>query len=214
MLARYGYWLEALASGALAPITPEQQQFVRVARGDAEPQSAFEVVWVKCRRVAAPAPPQVGPLELTDRLARLVAARAAAVTAQDEYSARRVAIMEQVRSQLDALDAEFANRLAATGDESARLEAEAREAVLAYGASFRHAGVHALYARGRVTWDSKGLARYMESHPDVGEFRRVGVPLVSLRFQPSQRPDAKPGAAANAAIGSRLQSNALVGRVR
>lgn len=190
LLARYGYWLEALASGTLAPITPEQRQFVQVACGDAEPQSAFEVAWVKCRQVVAPPPPQVGPLELAARLARLDAARAAATAAQDEYSVRRAAIVEQVRSQLDALDAEFADRIAATGDESVRLGAEAREAVLMYGASFRHAGVHAVYARGRVTWDSKGLARYMETHPNVGEFRRVGAPSVSLRFQTSESQEA------------------------
>lgn len=190
LLTRYGYWLEALAGGALAPVTPEQRQFVRVARGEAEPESAFEVVWVKCRQVASPDPPPVGPLELADRLARLDAARAAAAAVRDEHSARRAAILELVRPQLDALDAELADRLAATGDESARLEAEAREAVLAYGASFRHAGIHAVYAGGRVTWDNKGLVRYMETHPDVGEFRRVGAPSVSLRFQPP--PEAPP----------------------
>ena len=189
LLTRYGYWLEALATGALAPITPEQRQFVRVACGDAEPRSAFEVAWIKFSQFANPALHQVGPLELANRLAKLNAARAATTAAQDDYSARRVAILEQVRSHLDALDAEFADRLAATSEVSARLEAEAREAVLAYGESFRHAGIHAVYTKCRVTWDSKGLARYMESHPGVGEFRRVSAPSVSLRFQ---QPEALP----------------------
>ncbi len=186
LLTRYGYWLEALASGAIAPITPDQQQFVRVACGDAEPRSAFEVAWVKFSQIADAVSTQVGPLELANRLAKLGAARAAATAAQDEYSARRVAILEQVRSQLDALDAEFADRLAATSEVSARLEAEARAAVLVYGGSFRHAGIHAVYTKCRVTWDSKGLARYLESHPGVGEFRRVSAPSVSLRFQPPE----------------------------
>ena len=180
LLARYGYWLEALASGAIAPMTPEQQQFVRVARGDAEPQSAFERVWVKCRRVAA------RPHNPAAVLAQFVAARAAASTAKDDYSKRRLAILEQVRAQLDALDAEFADRLASAEDESARLETETRAAVLAHGASLRYGGVYAMYARGRVTWDSKGLAQYTESHPEVGQFRRVGSPTVSLRYPPSQ----------------------------
>jgi Protein of unknown function, DUF len=183
LLSRYGYWLEALATGALAPSTPEQIQFVRVARGEVEPQSAFEVAWAKHQWAAEPARPQVGPMELAGRLERLQAARATAVAVQEEYAERRAAIMEQVRPLLEALGAEFADRLQTTAEEASRLEAEAREAVLAFGASFLHAGVHAVYIRPRVTWDTRGLARYMETHPEVAEFRRVGKPSVSLRFQ-------------------------------
>lgn len=182
LLARYGYWLEALAGGELAPTTPEQAQFVRVARGEAEPRSAFEVAWVKYRR-AAGVPGRAGPLEVAERLARLAAARRAATATQEEYSARRVAILEQVRAQLDALDAEFAERLAATAEEATRLEAEVRAAVLAHGAGFRHAGIQASYSRGRVTWDTPGLTAYMTTHPEVAKFRKVGAPVVSLRFR-------------------------------
>ena len=182
LLSRYGYWLEALAKGDLAPVTAEQEQFVEVAHGQAEPHSAFEIAWTKFRRADDSTPPQVGPLEVGDRLTRLDAARAAANAVQDEYSARRVAILDQVRGQLDALDAEFADQFHATGNEAARLEREAREAVLAYGASFRHGRVHAVYSRGRVTWDGKRLAQYMETHPEVGEFRKMGTPSVSLRY--------------------------------
>lgn len=182
LLSRYGHWLEALATGALVPSTPEQTQFVRVARGDAEPRSAFELTWVKHQRATGPAQPRVGPMELAGRLERLQAARTAAIIIQEEYSERRAAIMEQIRPLLEALDAEFNDRLRTTGEDASRLEAEAREAVLTFGASFRHAGVHAVFARPRVTWDSRGLVRYMETHPEVAEFRRVGKPSVSLRF--------------------------------
>jgi hypothetical protein len=194
LLARYGYWLEALATGALSPSTPEQSQFVRVARGEAEPRSAFELAWAKHQWAAGPARPRVGPMELAGRLERLQAARAAALAVQGEYAERRAAIMERVRPLLDALDAAFTDRLRATREEAAQLEAVAREAVLAFGASFRHAGVHAVYTRPRVTWDSRGLARYSETHPEVAEFRRVGKPSVSLRF------DAPPEGSTNRGI--------------
>jgi uncharacterized protein YifE (UPF0438 family) len=182
LLSRYGYWLEALATGTLSPSTPEQTQFVRVAQGQAEPRSAFEVAWAKHQRAARPAQPRVGPMELAGRLETLQAARAALAPIQEEYEERRAAIMEQIRPLLETLDAEFTDRLRATREEVSRLEAEARAAVLAYGASFRHAGVRAVYTRPRVTWDSRRLARYMETHPEVGEFRRIGQPSVSLRF--------------------------------
>jgi len=182
LLSQYGYWLEALVTGALTASTPEQIQFVRVARGEAEPRSAFEMSWAKHQWATDSAQPRVGPMELAGRLERLRSARIAAVIVQEKYAERRAAIMDQFRPLLEAIDAEFADRLRASGEEAARVEAEVRETVLAFGASFRHAGVHAVYTRPRVTWDSRGLARYMETHPDVGQFRRVGKPSVSLRF--------------------------------
>lgn len=190
LLTQHGRWLESLADGVLSPATPEQRQFVLVARGEAEPQSPFEFLWVKYLQAVDAAALPVGPLELANQLSQLQAARAAAAAARDECSARRKAILRQVQPQLDALDAEFAERLAATEDEATRLEAAARRAVLKYGASFRHAGVIAVYARGRVTWDSRGLERYLKSHPELSEFRRVNAPLVSLRFQ--KPPEAAP----------------------
>jgi uncharacterized protein YifE (UPF0438 family) len=184
LLSRYGYWLEALARGTLAPSTPDQVQFVRAARGEAEPRSAFEVAWAKQQSAAGTSRPRVGPQELSGRLERLQAARAAAAAVEDEYQLRRAAILAQVRPQLEALEAEFAQRLQASREEASRLEAEAREAVLEFGASFRHAGILAVYIRPRVTWDGHGLAAYTETHPEVAEFRRVGKASVSLRFQP------------------------------
>ena len=47
LLVRYGRWLEALASGTAAPVTPAQEQFVKVARGEREPETDFERAWVK-----------------------------------------------------------------------------------------------------------------------------------------------------------------------
>ncbi|HET6573003.1 MAG TPA: DUF413 domain-containing protein [Fimbriiglobus sp.] len=183
LLSRYGYWLAALADGTLTPTTSEQQRFTQVVQGTAEPRTTFELAWAKYQRVAAPSRPRVGPMELGECLERLQSARATAVAVNDEYAARRVEIMEQVRPLLEALDGEFGDRLRETGEVVTRLEAEARAMVLSYGASFRHSGVHAVYTRARVTWDGKGLSLYLEDHPELAEFRRVGNPSVSLRFQ-------------------------------
>ena len=196
LLSKYGYWLEALARGTLSPSTPEQKQFVRVTRGEAEARSPFEVAWTKHQRAVLAPQPGIGPMELMGLLEKLQAARAAAVPVREEYAERRAAILEQVKPLLEALDTEFADYLRASDEEVSRLEAEARAAVLAFGASFRHAGVRALYARARVTWDSHRLARYIETHPELAEFRRIGKPSVSLRF------DALPDAAARADAGT------------
>ena len=68
LLSRYGYWLEALADGALPPSTPDQVRFVCAARGEAEPQSVFEKAWAKQQRAVGPSQPPVGPMELAERL--------------------------------------------------------------------------------------------------------------------------------------------------
>ncbi len=181
LLARYGHWMQALAEGRIAPTTPDQEQFIRAARGDAEPRSPFEAVWVKRQALLRP-PETADPIGLADRFQRLQAARAAAAYARAEREARRAVLLAPLKPALDALEGEYAARIEEIDAEAARLEAEAREAVLAHGASFRHAGINATFSRGRVTWDGKGLAEYMEQNPEVGVYRRVGKPVVALRF--------------------------------
>ncbi len=53
-LEKYGHWLEALADGSLTPLNMKQEQFVRVAKGEFEPENMWEHAWFKlmeCKRV-------------------------------------------------------------------------------------------------------------------------------------------------------------------
>lgn len=47
VLKKYGFWLEALATGAIPPVTPLQEQFLRVCDDKAEPLTIFERAWWK-----------------------------------------------------------------------------------------------------------------------------------------------------------------------
>jgi uncharacterized protein YifE (UPF0438 family) len=49
VLSEYGNSMEALASGAIRPVTPEQEQFLRVDRGEAEPRTVRERAWVRLK---------------------------------------------------------------------------------------------------------------------------------------------------------------------
>ena len=42
-----GFFMDAIASGALTPLDPSQQHFVRAVNGDLEPNSAIETAWIK-----------------------------------------------------------------------------------------------------------------------------------------------------------------------
>lgn len=48
-LAEYGNWLEALASGAIQPVSAEQQHFLQVDRDEAEPTTLCERAWVRLK---------------------------------------------------------------------------------------------------------------------------------------------------------------------
>ena len=64
-VARFGYWMQALTAGTIAPATPEQDHFVLAARGMEDPTTPFEIAWEKVRLSASapvsatahPAPP-------------------------------------------------------------------------------------------------------------------------------------------------------------
>ncbi len=66
-LAEYGNSMEALAAGAIQPVTAEQQHFLRVDRDEAEPENVCERAWLRLKgrreyeqeqQIAAPRPPE------------------------------------------------------------------------------------------------------------------------------------------------------------
>lgn len=191
LLAKYGRWLEALAAGVIQPTTPSQEQFVRVARGEAEPVSEFEKAWAKVGRerdVAA---------EAAEKFQALQAARARAALLDAEYRDARAAVLATVRDQLDAIDAAFAEQIQAAGAESAQAEQAVRELVLSLGRSVGAGGIKATYRSAPTTWDGARLAAYAEEHPEVLAFRKVGKPSVALKFSDGG-PSAKAGAVSEA----------------
>jgi hypothetical protein len=190
LLLRYGRWLEALSTGTLQAVTPEQEHFVRVARGTEEPRTEFERAWVKfsqlrvqCGIADSQHSGCIGPLEVSGRIAQLAEAKRYANEIHAAYQNRREAVLEQVRAQLEALDNEFGEILREADEEVSRLQSEVKEAVRDAAQSVKHGEIHAIYMRGRVTWDNKGLSSYAETHPEVMEFRRVGKPSVSIRYK-------------------------------
>jgi uncharacterized protein YifE (UPF0438 family) len=176
LLAKYGRWLEALASGTLLPLTPSQEQFVKVARVQAEPGTEFEKAWTKIMRERAMAP------EVIRSFRALSEARSEAAALEAEYREARSAILAQVREQLEGVDAQYAERLRTVSDAAANCEEELRALLLDLKHSVTLAGIRAVYVSGRVTYDSKRLEAYAETHPEVREFRKLSNPTVSLRF--------------------------------
>ncbi len=122
------------------------------------------------------------PDGIAAKLRRLAEVRTAADMTGAAYEARRAEILAKVQPELDALEAEYAPLLQTTGVYADRLIAEIKNDVRRHGSSVSAGTVQAVYARGRVLWDAKGLGQYAETHPDIAQYRRQGQPTVIVRF--------------------------------
>lgn len=107
-------------------------------------------------------------------------------TQREALEAEKQTLVDQVltpeiRKRLEDIDAEFASKAEAVDANLAALEAEIKAEVLAHGESVKGEGIQAVWSKGRMTWDSKGLSTFAESHPEILEFQKTGEPSVSIR---------------------------------
>ena len=182
LLTKFGRWLEVMATGAISPTTPGQEQFVECAAGRREPETDFERAW---RTVLHNRGVGLDVVETFRRLARVRAERAAL---EEEYAAARSAVLALVKDQLAAVDEAFASRLAEAADAAATAEQVARDVVLRTRKSVHLAGIRAAYSAARVSWDTPKLEAYARDHPEVLAFRKVGKPFVKVSFLDAQSP--------------------------
>lgn len=105
---------------------------------------------------------------------------------RDALEGEKQALVDQVltpeiKKRLDEIDAEMTAKAEAVEANIGALEAEIKADVLAHGESVKGESVQAVWSKGRVTWDSKGLTAYSEGHPEILGFQKTGEPSVSLR---------------------------------
>jgi hypothetical protein len=131
-------------------------------------------------------PPKESVIKKLDRLADL---RAAVDVTRMDYEKKRAEILKKVQAELDAIEAEYQPVLEAAEGNASALETEIKNDVLLAGESIQSGVFHAIYMKGRVSWDSEGISSYARLHPEVLKFRKEGQPSVSLRL--TQKPSAK-----------------------
>jgi len=115
------------------------------------------------------------------KLEELAEVRAAAEVTRLDYEAKRAEILKAIQAELEALAAEYEPVLASAHERVANLEAEVKSDVMTYGGSVKGSQMHAVYTRGRISWDNKGLDGYAVGHPEILTFRKEGEPSISLR---------------------------------
>ena len=119
--------------------------------------------------------------DIVSKLNELSDVQSAVDVARADYEAKRAEILRTIQAELDALDAEFDPLFEASRERCAALTEEIKQAVVQSGASVKGAHLHAVYIKGRVTWDTKGLDKFAVAHPEVVAYRKQGEPSVSLR---------------------------------
>ena len=119
---------------------------------------------------------------VAEKLERLSNLRNAAEFTRLDYETKRTQILKQVQAELDALDSEYKPVIERVDENIAMLENEIKTDVLLHGESVSGGMYRAIYMQGRVSWDSEGINKYAEAHPDVLQFRKQGQPIVSLRI--------------------------------
>lgn len=90
-------------------------------------------------------------------------------------------ITPEIKAQLAEIDAEFGDKFAGVDDYINSLTEKVKDAVINEGATIKGAYLQAVYSKGRVSWDTKGLDGYIVAHPELEQFRKTGDPSVSIR---------------------------------
>jgi hypothetical protein len=100
--------------------------------------------------------------------------------------ARLAALTPAVRQRLRDLEAYYAADLETLETQVQARTTLVKEAVLVHGHSVQGHGLHAVYVRGRVSWNDAALQGYATTHAEVLQFRTHGAPSVSIRTTPEQ----------------------------
>jgi hypothetical protein len=87
----------------------------------------------------------------------------------------------EIKKRVNEIEAEFEDKTESVVNNIAALEAEIKQAVKEHGASIKGTIYHAIFVKGRVSWDTKSLDGYSTAHPELLTFRKEGDPSVSIR---------------------------------
>jgi hypothetical protein len=119
---------------------------------------------------------------IIEKLDRLADMQAQSDAMELHYADLRKSIIPpEIQAQLDEIDAEAdaAHENANMG--MAALQEEIKAEILLAGTSVKGAHLYAIYGKGRVSWDTKGLDGAIVLFPELAKFRKEGQPSVSFR---------------------------------
>lgn len=94
---------------------------------------------------------------------------------------RNGVLTPEIKAELDDIEDGRRDAVDTLQGSLAELTTEIKADVIANGSSVKADHLHAIYNKGRTTWNSKLLAGYAVAHPEIMALRKVGNPTVSIR---------------------------------
>jgi phage host-nuclease inhibitor protein Gam len=91
-------------------------------------------------------------------------------------------LLAPMKTAMAEVESRFAPEILQLSSEISGMEAGIKESVIDLKESVRGSRLHAVYAKGRVSWDNGKLEGYAAAgHPEILDFRSEGKPSVSMR---------------------------------
>lgn len=94
---------------------------------------------------------------------------------------RNSIIPPEIKEQLDDMDIEQKSAQEPVQEYIEKLTAEIKQDVIKEGTTAKGDFLMAVWNKGRVSWDTKGLDGYAVAHPEMSAFRKEGDPTVTIR---------------------------------
>lgn len=85
-----------------------------------------------------------------------------------------------LQAKVNRIKTEIAVRTELVNGTIAALEEMIKSECLAQQHSTKGTRLRVEYAKGRVTWDNKGLEGYAAAHPEINQFRKEGQPSAKI----------------------------------
>ena len=103
------------------------------------------------------------------------------ITEQHFEEVKLTLLTPEIQQALKDIDAEKSTALETLQRNIDDLMAEIKRDILANGATIKGEFLMAVYNKGRVSWNNKGLEGFMVAHPEMAAFRSEGDPSVTIR---------------------------------
>lgn len=94
----------------------------------------------------------------------------------------RINTLGYYMNKLDEKKEQFEQENAELIDTVEKLKSSLKDDFSRQGEGLIYGRVSVSVSQPRISWDSKGLTRYAEQHPEINEFQKVGDPIVSFRL--------------------------------
>lgn len=92
-----------------------------------------------------------------------------------------VVITPEVKALMAEIEEECGPDLVHADKVISELTAQVKTACVEHGSSIKGENMRVSFIKGRVTWDSKGLAGYAVAHPEIKEFMKTGKPYAAVK---------------------------------